>query len=79
MEVNTETAFRQAVENPPGFKGVACAKRDVQELGRPGVLHVNGRVNNEKEGYPMVRRESDQLIVLGGRDSKARDGRRTRR
>ena len=47
-------------------------ERRIQELGRPGALHTEGMVEhaNNKEGCLTVRRESDQLIVLGGRESR---------
>jgi len=75
-EVNTKDSslvrIRRVCRSP---QGVACLKRSTQELGRPFMLlrtkRVAGTVLQESKGCRMVRRESDSLIVLRARESRA--------
>jgi hypothetical protein len=82
---NKGTVRGEVPEGPPGSnKSVACVKRSTQELGRPSQHHWfvrNGRGVKLKIRRPERGWESDQMIVLGGRESRPQgeaSGRRTK-
>ena len=63
----------EVVEGLPGSgKSVACVKRNTRELGRPNSFLVCSEVSvtDIKTGELKTSWESDQLIVLGERESR---------
>jgi hypothetical protein len=62
------TAKGEVTEGLPGsLKSVACVKRNTRELGRPNSFVVCSEVSE----LIMADWESDQLIVLGERESRS--------
>jgi hypothetical protein len=63
----------EVAEGLPGSpKSVACVKRNTRELGRPNsFLAVEVSEADIKTGKLMTSWESDQLIVLGERESRS--------
>ena len=62
----------EVAEGLPGSpKSVACVKRNTRELGRPNSFLACSEVSKPTEpGELMMSWESDQLIVLGERESR---------
>jgi hypothetical protein len=63
----------EVAEGLPGSpKSVACVKRNTRELGRPNPFLVSSEVSEATEttGERKTSGESDQLIVLGERESR---------
>ena len=65
----------EVAEGLPGsHKSVACVKRNTGELGRPTRSSIARGKRTDKPGELMTSWESDQLIVLGERESRKGTG-----